>query len=190
MCELVATSLQANKETNAGLVYVRRLLRRIDTSVSLATLDVRQHALCFTRWLPAVWMTRIGWALKYGRRKLLANALEKDLGPAVELDALGKRQPRRVRRDHARATSLWAGAVGYFIVSGATAADDVLAALLCSLGGRRHMTSRQERLRSDIAPQFESLSAPRAVWRDDAGAFGGSSGIGATWKAHGRTQCV
>jgi phosphoenolpyruvate carboxylase len=42
---LVATSLQANKGTNAGLFYVQRLLRRIDTfGFHLATLDVRQHA--------------------------------------------------------------------------------------------------------------------------------------------------
>ena len=42
---LVATSLQANKGANAGLFYVQRLLRRIDTfGFHLATLDVRQHA--------------------------------------------------------------------------------------------------------------------------------------------------
>ncbi len=42
---LVAASLQANKGTNAGLYYVRRLLRRIETfGFHLVTLDVRQHA--------------------------------------------------------------------------------------------------------------------------------------------------
>src|SRR5882724_11561621 len=90
---LVATSLQANKGTNAGLVYVRRLLRRIDTSgFHLATLDVRQHASVLHDVVSSglddpEWLRRSSTE----RRQLLAHALEKDLGPSVELDALGKR---------------------------------------------------------------------------------------------------
>src|SRR6202050_523108 len=42
---LIAVSLKANKGINAGLFYVERLLRRIDTfGFHLATLDVRQRA--------------------------------------------------------------------------------------------------------------------------------------------------
>ena len=43
--KLIAASLAANKGANAGLFYIRRLLRRIDTfGFHLASLDVRQHA--------------------------------------------------------------------------------------------------------------------------------------------------
>ncbi len=43
--KLIAASLAANKGANAGLFYIRRLLRRIDTfGFHLAGLDVRQHA--------------------------------------------------------------------------------------------------------------------------------------------------
>ncbi len=60
---LVASSLKGNSGANAGLFYVERLLRRIDTfGFHLATLDVRQHATCCTRW----W--RRGWAMRSGRR--------------------------------------------------------------------------------------------------------------------------
>ena len=42
--QLIADSLNANKGAHAGLFFVRRLLRRIDTfGFHIATLDVRQH---------------------------------------------------------------------------------------------------------------------------------------------------
>src|SRR3982074_930726 len=90
---LVAASLQANKGTNAGLFYVQRLLRRIDTfGFHLATLDIRQHASVLHE-VVARGLDDPDWLRRSSaeRRQLLANALEKDLGPRVELDALGKR---------------------------------------------------------------------------------------------------
>jgi len=80
---LVAASLQANKGVNAGLYYVRRLLRRIDTfGFHLATLDVRQHANVLHQVIARGyddprWLERSGAE----RRQLLADALQRDRGP-------------------------------------------------------------------------------------------------------------
>src|SRR6202008_3142670 len=91
---VIAASLKANKGANAGLFHVERLLRRIDTfGFPLATLDVRQDASGLQQVLggglddPPGCRTRS----RRERRDRLAEALERDRGPAVELDALGKR---------------------------------------------------------------------------------------------------
>ncbi|HZO21944.1 MAG TPA: phosphoenolpyruvate carboxylase, partial [Steroidobacteraceae bacterium] len=130
--QLIATSLLANKGANAGLFYVRRLLRRIDTfGFHLATLDIRQHASVLHQVIArgfddSQWLQRPGEE----RRRILTDALAKDSGPAVELDALGKRNLAVFEAIMQGRHRYGAAAVGYFVVSGATGADDVLAALL------------------------------------------------------------
>ena len=187
---LVAASLQANKGANAGLFYVQRLLRRIDTfGFHLATLDVRQHASVLhdvvSRGLDdSEWLIRSG----ADRRRLLADALEKDLGPSVELDALGKRTLAVFDAIMQGRHRYGPAAVGYFIVNGATGADDVLAALLLARWAEAY-DKRTGEVALDIAPQFESLGA-----LDRCGETMQELLAEPLYRrhleAHGRTQCV
>jgi phosphoenolpyruvate carboxylase len=156
---LVAASLQANKGTNAGLYYVRRLLRRIDTfGFHLVTLDVRQHASVLHQVIARgyddpKWLERPSAE----RRKLLGEALEHDRGPTIELDALGKRNLAVFEAIAQGRHRYGPEAVGYFIVSGTKGADDVLAALLLARWASVYDKHTGE-VALDIAPQFESVS--------------------------------
>jgi phosphoenolpyruvate carboxylase len=158
--QLIARSLAANKGANAGLFYIRRLLHRIDTfGFHLASLDVRQHAGVLHEVIargiddPA-WLGRPGAE----RCRLLAEMIEKDAGPRVDLDALGRRN-LAVFEAFAQARHRYGpGAVGYFIVSGARGADDVLAALALARWASVY-DKRTGQVALDIAPQFESLEA-------------------------------
>jgi phosphoenolpyruvate carboxylase len=158
--KLIASSLAANKGANAGLFYIRRLLRRIDTfGFHLAGLDVRQHAGVLHESI-ARGIDDPNWVGRSGaeRRQLLAQMLEKDTGPKTELDALGKRN-LAVFEAFAQARHRYGPeAVGYFIVSGARGADDVLAALLLARWASVY-DKRTGQVALDIAPQFESLDA-------------------------------
>jgi phosphoenolpyruvate carboxylase len=188
--ELIASSLQANKGANAGLFYVRRLLRRIDTfGFHLATLDVRQHASVLHRVVAqgiddARWMQRTSAE----RRKMLAEALERDAGIRIELDALGKRTLAVFDAITQARHRYGPDAVGFFIVSGATSADDVLAALLLARWAEAY-DKRTGEVALDIAPQFESLEAlercgetMRELLADPL--------YRRHLEAHGRRQCV
>jgi phosphoenolpyruvate carboxylase len=187
---LVATSLQANKGANAGLFYVQRLLRRIDTfGFHLATLDVRQHASVLHEVVSQglddpKWLQRPSAE----RRKLLGEALEKDVGPAVELDALGRRTLAVFESVMQGKHRYGPAAVGYFIVSGATGADDVLAALLLARWAEAYDKHTGE-VALDIAPQFESLAA-----LERCGEIMQELLADPLYRrhvdAHGRTQCV
>ncbi len=156
---LIAASLQANKGTNAGLYYVRRLLRRIDTfGFHLVTLDVRQHASVLHQVIARgyddpKWLERPSAE----RRKLLGDALEHDRGPTIELDALGKRNLAVFEAIAQGRHRYGPEAVGYFIVSGTKGADDVLAALLLARWASVYDKHTGE-VALDIAPQFESVS--------------------------------
>jgi phosphoenolpyruvate carboxylase len=187
---LVATSLQANKGTNAGLFYVQRLLRRIDTfGFHLATLDVRQHVSVLHD-VVARGLDDPEWLLRSSidRRRLLVAALEKDLGPSVELDALGKRNLAVFDAIMQGRHRYGPAAVGYFIVNGATGADDVLAALLLARWAEAYDKHTGE-VALDIAPQFESLAA-----LDRCGETMQELLAEPLYRrhleAHGRTQCV
>jgi phosphoenolpyruvate carboxylase len=158
--QLIAASLAANKGANAGLFYIRRLLRRIDTfGFHLAGLDVRQHAGVLHE-IIARGTDDPGWLARPGaeRRRLLAQMLARDAGPRVDLDALGKRN-LAVFEAFAQARHRYGpDAVGYFIVSGARGADDVLAALTLARWASVY-DKRTGQVALDIAPQFESLEA-------------------------------
>ncbi len=157
---LIAASLRANKGVNAGLFYVERLLRRIDTfGFHLATLDVRQHASVLHA-VVAQGLDDRQWRSRSSpeRRDLLARALEKDRGPAVELDALGRRTLAVFDAIMQGRYRYGPEAIGYFIVSGASGADDVLAALLLARWAAAY-DKRTGEVALDIAPQFESAAA-------------------------------
>ncbi len=160
---LVADSLRANRGTNAGLFHVERLLRRIDTfGFHLATLDVRQHAEVLHQvvaqgFADAQWATRS----RGERRDLLAAALEKDRGPVTELDALGKRTLAVFEAIMQGRHRYGVNAIGYFIISGASAADDMLAALLLARWAAAYDKKSGE-VALDIAPQFETEQSLRS----------------------------
>jgi phosphoenolpyruvate carboxylase len=157
---LIGASLKANKGGHAGLFHVERLLRRIDTfGFHLASLDVRQHATTLHQvvaqgFADPAWMSR-GSA---ERRSLLTAALEKDRGPVTELDALGKRTLAVCDAVMQGRHRYGPEAIGYFIVSGACGADDVLAALLIARWASAY-DKRSGEVALDIAPQFETEEA-------------------------------
>ena len=154
---LIATSLRANKGAHAGLFYVERLLRRIDTfGFHLASLDVRQqaqvlHQVIARGFADEQWLARS----RRERRDLLAAALEKDRGPVAELDALGKRTLAVFETIMQVRHRYGAAAIGYFVISGAAGADDLLAALLLAHWAATYDKHTGE-VALDIAPQFET----------------------------------
>lgn len=187
---LIALSLKANKGIHAGLFYVERLLRRIDTfGFHLASLDVRQHASVLHAVIAqgfddAFWLARS----RRERRDLLAQALEKDRGPVVELDALGRRMLAVFEAIMQGRHRYGPEAIGYFIVSGAEGADDVLAALLLARWAAAY-DKRTGEVALDIAPQFETSDA-LATCGDTMAELLADPLYRRHLEAHGRRQCV
>jgi phosphoenolpyruvate carboxylase len=187
---LIAASLQANKGTNAGLYYVRRLMRRIDTfGFHLATLDVRQHASVLHQVIARgyddpQWLERSSAE----RRELLADALEHDRGPTIELDALGKRNLAVFEAIAQGRHRYGPEAVGYFIVSGTRGADDILAALLLARWASVY-DKRTGEVALDIAPQFESVNALERCGQTIQELLADPL-YRRHLEAHGRQQCV
>jgi phosphoenolpyruvate carboxylase len=155
---LIADSLRANKGANAGLFYVQRLLRRIDTfGFHVATLDVRQHTSVHHEVVAKgladpEWLTRT----PADRRARLADALERDLGPRAELDPLGRRTLGVFEAIVQGRHRYGANAIGNFIVSGASGADDVLAPMLLARWAEAY-DKRTGEIAVDVAPLFESV---------------------------------
>jgi phosphoenolpyruvate carboxylase len=91
--KLITASLKANKGFHAGWGNVQRLIRRVETfGFHLATLDLRQHAEIHHRVIgqgldDPNWMVRT----PAERHDLLVQAIERDAGVKMELDALGRR---------------------------------------------------------------------------------------------------
>src|ERR1700720_4893159 len=187
---LIATSLKAHKGANAGLFYVERLLRRIDTfGFHLTTLDVRQHAsvlhvVVARGFDDPLWLGRSSRE----RRDRLAQALEKDRGPVAELDAVGKRHLAVFDAIIQGRHRYGPDAIGYFIVSGASGADDVLAALLLARWAEAYDKHTGE-VALDIAPQFETLSALERCGETMQELLADPL-YRRHLEAHGRTQCV
>ncbi|HSY08648.1 MAG TPA: phosphoenolpyruvate carboxylase [Steroidobacteraceae bacterium] len=158
--QLIADSLNANKGAHAGLFFVRRLLRRIDTfGFHIATLDVRQHTGVHHQ-MVARGLDDPHWRARprEERRQLLGAALEGDVGPRAELDAFGKRSLSVFDAVMQGRHRYGADSVGYFIVSGASGADDVLAALLLARWAEAY-DKRTGEVALDFAPMFESIES-------------------------------
>ncbi|HEY2590895.1 MAG TPA: phosphoenolpyruvate carboxylase [Steroidobacteraceae bacterium] len=160
---LIADSLRANKGWNAGHRSVRRLLKRIETfGFHLATLDVRQesgihHAILAQGLDDPAWATRPSAE----RHRLLAEAIERDRGPQVELDPLGRRA-RGVFESIIQARHRYGpAAVGRYIVSGAADTDDVMAVLLLARWAEA-WDRRTGEVALDIAPMFDSVESLEA----------------------------
>ena len=188
---LVATSLQANKGANAGLFYVQRLLRRIDTfGFHLATLDVRQHASVLHE-VVARGLDDPEWLERAERRALQAAWPMRWSGTAGRASSwmrwASAISPSSMPSCRA-GTATGPAAVGYFIVSGATGADDVLAALLLARWAEAY-DKRTGEVALDIAPQFESLEALDR-WGETMQELLADPLYRRHLEAHGRTQCV
>ena len=158
--QLIADSLQANQGAHAGLFQIRRLLRRIDTfGFHLACLDVRQHASVLHRIIAqgsddALWTRRPSAE----RTRLLIEALERDLGPRVALDALARRNLAVFETFAQMRHRYGTEAIGSFVVSGTEGVDDVLAALLLARWASVFDRDTGE-VALDVAPQLESIAA-------------------------------
>jgi phosphoenolpyruvate carboxylase len=160
---LIAASLQAHKGLNAGYRSVRHLLRRIDSfGFYLAKLDVRQESAAHHEIL-AQGLDDPQWRSRTHaeRHLLLAQAIARDSGPRVELDPLGKRArgvfEALVQGRHRYGSD----AIGYYIVSGTTDTDDVLAVLLLARWAEA-CDRRTGEVTFDIAPMFESIDTLEA----------------------------
>jgi phosphoenolpyruvate carboxylase len=155
---LIAESLRTNRGSNAGLFYIQRFLRRIDTfGFHVATLDVRQHTSVHHQVLAKglddpQWLTRT----PEDRTKRLADALSRDMGPRAELDPLGKRTIGVFEAMVQGRNRYGAHAIGNFVVSGCCGADDVLAPLLLARWAEAY-DKRTGEIAVDVAPLFESV---------------------------------
>jgi phosphoenolpyruvate carboxylase len=155
---LISESLRANKGWNAGHHYIRRLLTRIDTfGFHVATLDVRQHTdvhhQVIARGLDdPQWQSRSNAE----RSKLLSDALARDAGPRAEFDALARRTLGVFEAIVQSRHRYGPASVGYFVVSGAAGADDVLAVLLLARWAEVY-DKRTGDVALDVAPLFESI---------------------------------
>jgi phosphoenolpyruvate carboxylase len=156
--QLIADSLQAHRGRHAGLLPVRRLLRRIDTfGFHLATLDVRQHSDVHHRVL-AQGLDDPQWLQRPAaeRHALLAAAIEQDRGPRGELDALARRTISVFETMLQCRHRYGADAIGRYVVSGVADADDILAPLLLARWAEAY-DRRTGEVALDFAPQFESV---------------------------------
>ncbi len=188
--QLVADSLSGNRGEHAGLLPVRRLMRRIRTfGFHLATLDVRQHASIHHRVIAQA-LDDPQWE-QYGaveRHRLLVDAIERDLGPRGELDALARRTLGVFEAMLQCRHRYGPEAVGFYVVGGVEDPSDVLAPLLIARWAEAY-DKRTGEVALDIAPQFESIDA--------------LAGCGQTMRellddplyrrhleAHSRTQCA
>jgi phosphoenolpyruvate carboxylase len=158
--KLIATSLRTNRGFNAGWANVQRLIRRVETfGFHLATLDLRQQAEVHHRVIghgldDPHWLSRTAQE----RHDLLVQAIERDAGYKVELDALGKRTLGVFEAILQARHRYGPDSIGYYVVSGAQGADDVLAPLLLARWAEAYDRKTGE-VAVDIAPMFESLDA-------------------------------
>jgi phosphoenolpyruvate carboxylase len=157
---LVAESLLANGGRNAGLHAVRRLMRRLATfGFHVAALDVRQHTEVHHDVL-AQGLADSDWQQRSPaeRTARLREMIEKDQGPVAALDAVGKRALAVFEAMAQCRHKYGPEAIGKYIVSGATGADDVIAVLV--LARWAEVTDRKTgEVPFDVAPLFESVES-------------------------------
>ncbi len=158
--KLIAASLRTNRGFHAGWGNVQRLVRRVETfGFHLATLDLRQQAEVHHRVI-AQGLDDPGWMARTPaeRHDLLVQAIERDTGFKVELDALGKRTLGVFEAILQARHRFGRDAIGYYVVSGTQNADDVLAPLLLARWAEAYDRTSGE-VAVDLAPMFESCEA-------------------------------
>lgn len=155
--QLIAGSLQQNKGHHAGLFFVRRLIRRVETfGFHFMTLDIRQNALVNRRVVGRClreenWLERS----EEDRSARIAAALERNESPCADLD-------NETRRDLAVFQAIafcrrrfGKRAIGPYVVSMAHGVDDVLSVIL--LARWAELRKRNGTVPLDIAPHFEAV---------------------------------
>jgi phosphoenolpyruvate carboxylase len=188
--KLISTSLKANKGFHAGWGNVQRLIRRVETfGFHLATLDLRQHAEIHHRVI-AQGLDDPNWMVRTPaeRHDLLVAAIERDAGVKMELDALGRRTLGVFEGILQARHRYGKDAIGYYVVSGTTGADDVLAPLLLARWAEAYDRVSGE-VAVDIAPQFESVDALEHCG-DVMKTLLGDPLYRRHLEARGRTQCA
>jgi phosphoenolpyruvate carboxylase len=188
--DLIGASLLANHGRHAGYDAVRRLSVRINTfGFHLATLDLRQraevhHAALAQGFDDPRWLKRP----PEERAAQLKQVLERDVGPSAEFDALGKRTLAVFDAVLQSRHRYGADSIGYYVVSGAAGADDVLAPLVLARWAEAY-DKRSGEVALDIAPLFESVATLQGC-----GVVMRSLLADATYRRHldgrGRNQCV
>ena len=139
---------------------MQRLIRRVETfGFHLATLDLRQHAEIHHRVI-AQGLDDPNWMVRTPaeRHDLLVQAIERDAGVKMELDALGRRTLGVFEAILQARHRYGQDAIGYYVVSGTQSADDVLAPLLLARWAEAYDRVSGE-VAVDIAPLFESVDA-------------------------------
>jgi phosphoenolpyruvate carboxylase len=158
--DLVAESLLRHRGRHAGLFAIRRLQRRVATfGFHLATLDVRQHAAVH-HGVIARSLDEPNWLQldRTTRQSRLSELIARDAGPAVDLDALGKRSLAVFEAMLQCRRRYGAEAIGAYVVNGTEGADDVLAALLLAQWAEAY-DKKTATIAVDIAPMFVSSQA-------------------------------
>ena len=161
--ELIETSLAQHQGRNAGLFYVRRMLRRVRTfGFHLVTLDVRQNAEVH-RQIVGQGLGESGWESRTPAQRTarLREALASDESPVTTLDAVGKRALWVFEAMEYCSHRYGHAAVGSYVVSMATEVDDVLSVLLLARWAG-HTDSQTSQANVDVAPLFESVAALEA----------------------------
>ena len=183
-----------SRESASQQGHERRPLLRPATAASdrhiqvhLVTLDVRQHASVLHQ------VIAHGMTIKNGssaparrRRELLADALEHDRGPKIELDALER--DRGIRRPLHQGVIATVAGGGQPVVSSTKGADDILAALLLARWASVY-DKRTGEVALDIAPQFESVNALERCGQTMQELLADPL-YRRHLEAHGRQQCV
>jgi len=155
---LIAQSLLANRGVHAGHFQVRRLLYRIDTfGFHMATLDLRAHTSVHHAVL-AQGLDDPDWCSRPAaeRHARLVDMLERDVGPTGGFDALGKRTLAVFDAIPQSRHRYGDDAIGLYIVSGVSQADDVLAPLVLARWAGAYDKNTGE-VALDVAPQFDSV---------------------------------
>jgi len=157
---LVAESLRANRGTQAGLLSVERLLRRIHTfGFHLVTLDVRQDALLHRRVMGELLGCSDWTEREPGKRAdILAHLLATGGLPEVpDSQPLSDEAAETLAVFRALSSArqqYGKAAIGLFIISMTQGADDVLTALALAHIANPH-TGAGARL--DVAPLLETV---------------------------------
>ncbi|HEV7606530.1 MAG TPA: phosphoenolpyruvate carboxylase, partial [Steroidobacteraceae bacterium] len=188
--KLIAASLKANKGFHAGWGNVQRLIVRVETfGFHLATLDLRQHAEIHHRVI-ARGLDDPNWMVRTPaeRHDLLVQAIERDAGVKMDLDALGRRTLGVFEGILQARHRYGQDAIGYYVVSGTQGADDVLAPLLLARWAEAY-DKRSGEVAVDIAPLFESVDALEHCG-DIMKTLLGDPLYRRHLEARGRTQCA
>ena len=158
--ETIARSLAENRGRNAGLFYVRRMLRRVRTfGFHLATLDVRQHADVH-RQIVGQGLAEPDWASRNpsDRAARLSEAIAADESPSTILDAAGKRALWVFEAMEYCSHRYGDRAIGSYVVSMAADVDDLLSVLLLARWAG-YTDTQTGHVQLDVAPLFESVVA-------------------------------